>query len=165
MKIFVLIISTTFPSTHKRKGEKTYFEDKILKRYSEFNEFIDWIKIHTIRKNYKYWVNRIKQIQEGKAILSIRFWEKPGGCYVKGNKQIEVCQLDKDSGIGVQKIAFLHEYCLNPILVDENDICTGLKVKELSKNDGLSLEDFKEWFRKYDLSSPLAIIHFTKFRY
>jgi hypothetical protein len=36
---------------------------------------------------------------------------------------------------------------------------------ELSKNDGLSLPDFKAWFKNYDLSEPMAIIHFTKFRY
>jgi hypothetical protein len=35
----------------------------------------------------------------------------------------------------------------------------------LAKNDGLSLKNFKEWFKKYDISEPMAIIHFTKFRY
>lgn len=37
--------------------------------------------------------------------------------------------------------------------------------EDLAHNDGLSTDDFKEWFRGYDLSQPLAIIHFTKFRY
>lgn len=35
----------------------------------------------------------------------------------------------------------------------------------LANNDGLSKEDWQEWFRGYDLSKPMAIIHFTKFRY
>ena len=39
------------------------------------------------------------------------------------------------------------------------------ELNELAKNDGLTLPDFKEWFYKYDLSTPMAIIHFTKFRY
>lgn len=35
----------------------------------------------------------------------------------------------------------------------------------LAKNDGLSLEDWIEWFKSYDLSEPMAVIHFTSFRY
>jgi hypothetical protein len=38
-------------------------------------------------------------------------------------------------------------------------------VTDIPQNDGLSPEDFKEWFKKYDLLEPMAIIHFTKFRY
>lgn len=40
-----------------------------------------------------------------------------------------------------------------------------MALTALAKNDGLSLEDFKAWFKNYDLSEPLAIIQFTKFRY
>ena len=35
----------------------------------------------------------------------------------------------------------------------------------LSKNDGLTVEDWRNWFKDYDLSLPLVIIHFTPFRY
>jgi hypothetical protein len=42
----------------------------------------------------------------------------------------------------------------------------GKKVnwEDIAKNDGLSFEDFCEWF-KVRTSSPMAIIHFTDFRY
>ena len=40
-----------------------------------------------------------------------------------------------------------------------------LTREELAKNDGLSLEDFTAWFKGYDLSETMAIIHFTPFRY
>lgn len=37
------------------------------------------------------------------------------------------------------------------------------------KNDGLSLEDWQEWFKGHEHDTvhdnPLAIIHFTNFRY
>lgn len=158
IKTYVLIVSPTFPATHKRKGEKTYFVDKINKRNSAFNNFLDWAKIHTCRKNYPLWEKRIKKIQAGEAILSIRYWLQPGGCYVPGNKQIEVCQLDKDSGIGIQIIEFIGFHAV----IDYNVVTD---KEHVAKNDGLSLEDFKEWFKNYDLSKPLAIIHFTKFRY
>ena len=35
----------------------------------------------------------------------------------------------------------------------------------LANNDGLTLRDWCAWFKDYDLSKPLAIIQFTKFRY
>jgi len=36
---------------------------------------------------------------------------------------------------------------------------------QLANNDGLSAEDFEAWFKGYNLSEPMAIIHFTEFRY
>jgi len=118
-------------------------------------------KIHTIRANYELWAKRIEQIQKGEAILSIRYWSgKPYHKDERGIGQVEICQLDKDSGIGFQKIEFLNANIYDPV----SEI-TYLKISELAKNDGLSLEDFKEWFKKYDLSEPMAIIHFTSFRY
>ena len=35
----------------------------------------------------------------------------------------------------------------------------------LSKNDGLSFNDWLEWFKGYNFNKPLAIIHFSKIRY
>ena len=35
----------------------------------------------------------------------------------------------------------------------------------VAQNDGLSLEDWLSWFKNYDHTKPLAIIHFTNFRY
>ena len=172
MKTYVLTVSRVFPSTHKRKGERTNFVCKILHtiNFNEsgvdlyricsnecetscFRRLID-PKLHTIRANYELWAKRIEQVQKGEAILSIRYWS--GKPY--NSKQVEICQLDKDSGIGVQQCCF-----------DENgaDIFYGSRpdFNTLAKNDSLSLEDFKEWFKGYDLSKPMAIIHFTKFRY
>lgn len=158
MKTYVLIVSRYFPGTHKRKGEPTFFEDKIRFALGGWNlsEGKNGKKIHTIRANYELWAKRIKEVQEGKAILSIRYWS--GKPY--NSKQVEVCQLDKDSGCGVQKLEFLNSNIFDAV----TDI-TYLKTSELAKNDGLLLEDFKEWFRKYDLSKPMAVIHFTSFRY
>jgi hypothetical protein len=38
-------------------------------------------------------------------------------------------------------------------------------LENIAVNDGLSYEDWREWFKDYDLSKPLAIIQFTKYRY
>jgi len=32
-------------------------------------------------------------------------------------------------------------------------------------NDGLSFDDWLDWFKDYDLTKPMAIIHFTPMRY
>ena len=169
MKTFVITVSRNFPATHKRKGEPTYFsekiactlgdEDTVVKFIEEFGCILN--KIHTIRDNYPFWEKRIKQVQECKAILSVRYWS--GKPY--NSKQIEICQLEKDDGVGIQKLRFLKSYINAPVTDFAENGLTGIDVLTLCKNDGLSIDDFKEWFKKYDLSEPMAIIHFTKFRY
>ena len=46
-----------------------------------------------------------------------------------------------------------------------NDKVNDVLSETLAKNDGLSDDDFREWFKKIDFSKPMAIIHFTDFRY
>jgi hypothetical protein len=174
VKTFVLTVSRYFPKTHKRAGEPTCFVEKILseqiacglisksevEKYEPFSMFVfntDEPKLHTIRANYPLWENRIKQVQKGKAIISLRYWS--GKPY--NSKQIEFCQLDKDSGIGIQGLQmtalgwFVNGY--------DSDFTT----KDFAKNDGLTPIDFSEWFRgKISIDmEPMAIIHFTHYRY
>ena len=146
MKTFVLTVSRTFPKTHKRAGENTGFVWQISKLFTNENT-----KIHTIRVNYDLWVKRAKEINEGKAILSIRYWS--GKPY--NSKQVEFCQLTK---MGLQKLD-------NPANFVWAEI-DGKKCnwENVAKNDGLSFDDFCEWF-KVRQNSPMAVIHFTEWRY
>lgn len=164
IKRYRLGVSRNFPTTHPRKGDKTGFVDSIY-----FGN-----KIHTIRRNLEKWAAIMIEVQEGKAIIEIFYWEQNGGRFVKGNKQIVFLTLDKDSGCGVQELGFYYNGNMknglttdNPYIFNGNipDIDPVISVETLSKNDGLSLEDFKAWFKDYDLSKPMAIIHFTSFRY
>lgn len=157
LKTHVLTVSRYFPSTHPRKGQETGFIDKILRGYP-------CLKIHTIRGNYELWEKRIKEVQEGKAILSLRYWS--GKPY--NSKQVEFACLDKDSGIGIGKLILPGENITG--WLRNNDVALigtngGLMLSLIAQNDGLSLEDFKAWFKCYDLRQPLAIIHYTSFRY
>lgn len=130
---------------HPKSGKPTYF---VLK-------FISYNKIHTIRANYTLWEKRIKEIEAGKAILSIRVWKyKP---YRSGQVVIE--NLSYLDNIGIQKIEFTND--LTECIIDGKHY----SYTEVAKNDGLFPEDFLSWFKSYDTSKPLAIIHFTKFRY
>jgi hypothetical protein len=156
-KVYVLMISKVFPATHPRKGQPTYFREKILCK-SLTDEEIGRIaqgvqKITTIRLNYDLWASRAEKINAGKAILSLRQWS--GKPY--RSKQVEFLQLEK---IGVQKLVL--DVNLGWFIDDYDSDVT---VMCMAKNDGLSLDDFKKWFGKIKTETPYAIIHFTDFKY
>lgn len=164
MKTYVLTLSQVFPATHPRKGEPTYFKEQVLNAvfgkennwyiktsYPEKNRF----KLHTIRENYTLWKKRFEQIERGEACLSVRRWS--GRPYA--SEQVEIIQLTKKDGIGLQRLGFYYE--LHHPIVEGKSI----DVNTIADNDGLLLKDWVDWFKNNDLTKPLAIIHFTKFRY
>ena len=134
-------ISVAFPA-----GEETHFKEK----------FLSGEKLHTIRANYPLWEKRIKEVQDGRAILSIRQWT--GKPY--RSKQVEIATLTAENGVGLQRLEFTDCRLRFPYVGSE-----WTSMVSLAKNDGLSLNDWVGWFGGYDLSEPMAIIHFTKFRY
>lgn len=145
MKTFVITLSERFPTTHPRKGQKTDFECL----------FLNGNKIHTIRANFPLWEKRIAQIQSGEAFLSVRQWT--GKPYQ--SKQVEIARLTAEDGVGIQELRLTD--LSRPTTINGKRV----ELPELAKNDGLSFNDWFHWFRGYDLSKPLAVIHFTKFRY
>ena len=148
MKTYVLTLSKAFPKTHVRTGEPTEFREKLLKKG----------KIHTIRANYELWRKRIAEVRAGRAVLSVRQWT--GKPYA--SRQEEIARLTAENSVGIQKLCFPNR---STALVDYPERKLSVDFKLLAKNDGLSLADWCDWFRHYDLSKPLAIIHFTNFRY
>ena len=172
IKRYRLGVSRTFPTTHPRKGELTYFKQKIelalmkqenpnLEIKAQYPNGVELEpKIHTIRANHQLWAKRMAEVQAGRAVIELFYWsEKP-----YKSKQVVFATLDKDSGCGVQELSFVSNKFNYP-KVNWGLVCCWIDVAELSKNDGLSLDDFKAWFKGYELSHPMAIIHFTKFRY
>lgn len=147
-KTYIITLSKRFLNGHPKAGKPTMFKEK----------FIAGEKIHTIRGNYPLWEKRIKEVQEGKAILSIREWI--GVPYKE--KQVIIKDLTCDDGVGIQKLTF-EGGNFGSQFVDDNYCYAVLDTP--AKNDGLSFDDFRDWFRKYNLSEPMAIIHFTPFRY
>lgn len=145
MKTYVITLSRYFLAAHSKAGMPTDFKEKFLKGK----------KIHTIRANYPLWENRIKEVQEGKVVLSVRQWT--GKPY--RSKQIEIARLTAKDGVGIQKLEIFD--LMRPAKVDGRLV----DLMDLAHNDGLSFSDWYHWFRGYGLSKPMAIIHFTKFRY
>ena len=160
MKTYVLILSKVFPAYHNRKGEETNFRAAFNAGQpfkKEADTFCEFPKLHTMRGDYEKWVKRFEEIEKGKAQLSIRQWS--GKPY--HSKQVIIANLTKDDGIGLQKLTVIGCATIHPKYVD------GISVscKTLAHNDGLSEVDWTNWFERYDLTEPLAVIHFTKFRY
>lgn len=145
MKTYVLTLSKVFPRTHIHEGEPTEFREKFIKKE----------KIHTIWANYTRWKRRIKEVQEGNAVLSVRQWE--GKSHY--SKQVEIARLTADDGVGIQKLELTNDLA--------ECIIEGRRYNYVSiaKNDGLYPDDWLNWFSCHNLFKPIAIIHFTKFRY
>ena len=175
MKTYVITLSKQFPAGHERAGKSTMFQDKFLLGIScpdcpteqdlsgenispcnSCQRACMQSKIHTIRENYPLWEKRIAEVERGEACLSIRQWT--GKPY--RSKQTEIARLTKEDGIGIQQLEFVDSKLGLPRI--------GIvyqRKHELALNDGLSFEDWENWFKNYNLTQPMAIIHFTKFRY
>lgn len=145
MKTYVIILSEKFPTTHPRKGQETEFG----------RSFLNGKKIHTIRGNFPLWEKRLKEVQEGRAVLSIRQWT----CAPYRSPQKELARLTGSNGVGVQALK-LKDLFSSTVIDGEK-----VELPDLAAHDGLSFSDWYDWFRKVDLRQPMAIIHFTKFRY
>lgn len=154
MKTYVITLSKQFMKSHPQAGQPTMFKEKVLNKQ----------KLHTIRGNYDLWSKRLNEVQEGKALLSIREWE--GMPY--RSKQVEIMKVTKDSGCGVQRIS-MHKPNASQICWNIDDRRTIQQLDEVAKNDGLLLEDFRVWFFPKQTDEEAffvgAIIHFTDFRY
>ncbi|MDR1154015.1 MAG: hypothetical protein LBL04_04835 [Bacteroidales bacterium] len=168
----VVLLSKTFFKGHPKAGQPTYFKQKVLAAQmvikrptlhvtltapdgSEVKER----KIHTCRANYEYWKKKIDRLKVEGGVLSIRQWsEKP----YRSPHEI-IVDIPAET-IGVQKLGFGREPDCERIH------CTFVDGKianfiQIAHNDGLSAADFEAWFENYDLTQPMAIIHFTNFRY
>ena len=160
IKTYNIMLSMTFPATHSRVGEPTHFKERlmnaVLKKQGE------WQKLHTIRANYPLWQKRIEDVRAGRARIVIRRWlGKP-----YRSKTDIICILSHLDGVGVQRLDF-PDADINSAWVDfdSEQHMRSVSTEQLSQNDGLSKADWLEWFKGYDLSKPLAIIQFTRYRY
>lgn len=180
---YYLTLSQVFFTSHERAGEPTRFREKFeraqacsrceLSGWSEGIINTDYrecaspcydghLKLHTIRANYDLWARRFEKIEAGKAVLSVREWV--GRPYGKGSLQREIAELTREDGIGIQRLDFPHA-SLSDVSVDFGKARFYYPSESLAHNDGLSFQDWLGWFKGYNLSQPMAIIHFTHFRY
>ena len=148
---YPITLSKKFPANHPRHGQPTAFRTKFEER----------AKIHTIRANFPLWKDRFARIFVGDAVLSIRQWS--GKPY--HSKQELVADLGIKDAIGIEELVFVDGDINKPHIVKYHDQLVPVTIYDLATNDGLSVEDWLDWFKGYDLTKPLAVLHFTSFRY
>lgn len=149
------MLSRVFPTTHPKAGQETDFKPKVMAALNGMPCYRK--KLHTIRANYELWKKRFEEVERGYAVINLRQWI--GSPY--RSKTVLIKTLTSKDGIGIQKLTFYTGRIVYPT-IDDNYQPT---ILEISSNDGLSRDDWIDWFRGYDLSQPIAIIHFTDFRY
>ena len=142
-KQVVLMIAKNFLAYHKKAGQSTEFEAKIK----------DKEKVHTIRPNYEKWKEKIEEVKSGKAELVLKQWE--GRPYHSTPNKLFI--FDAKDDVEVSKLT----KTADGFFVNDTK---KVEPEDLAKNDGLSLQDFEDWFKVFP-EEPMAIIHFTGFRY
>ena len=150
IKTYNIMLSRVFPTTHPKALQETDFKPKVMAALNGMPCYRK--KLHTIRANYELWKKRFEEVERGYAVINLRQWI--------GSPYRSKTLTSKD-GIGIQKLTFYTSRIVYPT-IDDNYQPT---ILEISSNDGLSKDDWIDWFRGYDLSQPMAIIHFTDFRY
>ena len=145
-KKIVLTLCKVFPATSSEAGEPTGFEAKLKAG----------IKKHTIRANKGgVWDKRVDDIQAGKKVLCVREWT--GKPY--HSEQREFARFEK---IGIQHVEIFRSTFPVQCKVDGKLVA----VEELAANDGLSYDQFIDWFFGDGADHfEGVILHFTDFRY
>lgn len=155
------MLSLVFPVTHPKAGKETSFKSKVLAAFNNIPCYLK--KLHTIRANYDLWKKRFEEVERGEAVINLRQWT--GRPY--RSKTVLIKTLTSKDGIGIQKLNIVEERIQSrPLfLCFIEDSLKDCLLPTLAANDGLSIDDWLAWFRGYDKKKPLAIIHFTNFRY
>ncbi len=157
----VITVSTTFPSNHPKKGQLTHFVEKIwcslggvknehrepFENYHDFKKSILW--------SYRMYGSKHHTVRVGRRwktgdMASIRVWgndinPKSGRSGPYHSKQITIAP---DVEVTVYNILVdCSKYTIQPMLTTEKEnewilLSTGV----VANNDGLTNEDFKDWF-------------------
>lgn len=124
----VIMIAERFLATHPRKGEPTFFRDKIL----------TGIKKHTIRAGKRWKVGEW---------ISFRTWSGRA----RKSSQVEFHQAQ------VKKIFDIDIYETLEVFIDGKFYCnySSELIKALAGNDGLDEMDFKCWFMDLPFSGQV----------
>jgi len=163
-KKIVITLSREFPKTLPMAGQPTGFREKLHNTVTRHLQ--GWCKLHTIRKNYDLWKHNADKSQSGEFYLSVRQWSaRP-----YNSPQVEIEQLHHP--FHVQRIRMCY-HCHDDSIcawVDGKLYMGDNEVRTIAYNDGLLLDQFKDWFfadvrYRADDEFNGVVIHFTDFAY
>lgn len=172
IKNYEIILEKYFPENHPNAAQPTRFRDRFLLALQcpdcphtlDLSKTINTQcakcsradlcpKSHLIKGNFDLWEKRINEVQLGKATLSIKQW---AGTPHKSFRET-LMKFDYTSSIGVQKIRYRYGWEVEcPNQYDSN---------VMAAKNGTTFENWLAEFREADKTKPMAIIHFTDFRY
>lgn len=163
-KTIVLTLSRVFPKTHPNAGEPTRFKERLHNTVTGNKG--QWCKLHTIRRNYDLWKVNADKMRDGHFVLSVRQWSaRP-----YNSKQTEIERINRP--IAVQRIRLYYDHLQDNILAYiDADHHLDCDIEELAHNDGLTLEQFKDWFfgdARAEHRNEIfdgVVIHWTNLRY
>lgn len=171
MKTYVITLSQQFPAKHPRKGDPTKFKDNVCTAIfyckgwdgTHPNQLPSALKYYTVRGNCELWEKRFAKIYRGEACLSVRIWT--GKPY--NSPQKEIARLTREDGIGLQKIRLVEGNLSGDGVEMYFETEEGKRIdgRRLAARDGLTFSDWLPFFKGHNFMEPLAIIHFTPFRY
>ena len=96
---------------------------------------------------------KIEEVKSGKSELVLKQWE--GRPYHSTPKKLFI--FDAKDDVEVSKLT----KTADGFFVNDTK---KVEPEDLAKNDGLSLQDFEDWFKVFP-TEPMALIHLTGFRY
>ncbi len=160
----VITFSRRFPVTHPKKGQPTHFINSLWNSPSiwpgtvwlEDNsgdiaairpEIEEWMNLESILKTKKNHTIRAGQRHKAGDFFSPRVWSE--GPYQSPQVKIGAdTRIVKTWNIYMDLCPDPEHYWLDVIFIN-GEISTDVEiVKKLAKNDGLSEQDFRDWFKK-----------------
>jgi hypothetical protein len=165
MKTYPITLAKKFQRPHPQTGEPTNFKERILNgfnhEYKNDRGLIYPAKIHTGRENYALWEHRCKEVNAGRAVLSLRQWSDKPYRSKQTSMGLELTQ------VTCQKLEVIIYYAnlnhLGPttlahIRIDDNLLNT-IQMMSFIQSDGFDdAVDFMHWFGWKNWEG--ALIHF-----
>ncbi len=147
----ILTFSQKFPSYHPRKGEPTYFVEKLWSAFADLHYVMDGINLTDVEFDFNKYHNgspkwhTVRNGHRFKAGDYVRpcVWKLKGGRFTKGNNLIPFApdmEVRKTYDFDIDKDG---NYLLNnhKVMLD--------MLKVIARNDGFeNYEDFEHWFPK-----------------
>lgn len=144
-KPVILDLERYFPDWHGRVGQATHFGSKI---FSVSNP-----KIHALRTDSQRWLGLL-DCDKKRVGTPLRIVY-----YTLREMQTSLILITQVKKMGLQRVV-IPDPADEFMLVDGNRVA----VADFARNEGLSPEDFRDWYRRYAADQAI-VIHFTDFRY
>jgi hypothetical protein len=133
-------MSKHFPKTHPAAGEETHFIQSIL----------NGSKTTTIRGKYENWKKKAREVNEGKAVISIRYWT--GSPYNSKNDDSKQKEFAKCTKLSTYRVFITNDHNGFEMSVG-GKYCDMFREEEIINEEGFTIDShFYDWFPQEEFS-------------